>query len=314
MDVLAEVLDAVELRGWLHSRTEASPPWRFDFAASRDCVCHVLGPAGGYLILDTDATPLRLEAGDVVMLPFGDPHQICDQPTSPLTQSVHLAYDPQRSHSIVPFGDDPDMVMLCGAFRIQRTGSDPLLRLLPRLVHISPTRTDVPDGFTDIVKLIALESANPRAGTDVILRRLTELLFIQSIRAWIGHQAAPSSGWLGALQDQAIGGALAMIHRAPERPWKVEELADAVRLSRSAFSARFTRLVGEPPIRYLTRWRMHHATRLLAGGVKVHRIAHQLGYDSEAAFRRAFRREIGTPPASYRSGVGVVRADANVAP
>lgn len=155
-------------------------------------------------------------------------------------------------------------------------------------------------GFTDIVSLIARESTLSQPGTQTMLRRLTEMLFIQVIRAWIEQQSQANGGWLAALRDQPIGTALALIHQSPERGWTVEELAEAVALSRSAFSARFTHLVGEPPMKYLTRWRMHIATRLLKNDVNMEEIASQLGYVSEVAFRKAFKREMGMPPARYR--------------
>jgi transcriptional regulator GlxA family with amidase domain len=155
-------------------------------------------------------------------------------------------------------------------------------------------------GFTEIVQLIAREAAAPRLGVEVMLRRLTELLFIQIIRVWVEQQAQAPGGWLAALRDQSIGTALGLIHQSPERGWKVEELAEAVALSRAVFSARFTSLVGEPPIKYLTRWRMYRATRLLKNDVDVDKIAELLGYESEVAFRKAFKREVGMPPATYR--------------
>jgi AraC-like DNA-binding protein len=133
-----------------------------------------------------------------------------------------------------------------------------------------------------------------------MLNRLTELLFIQVIRLWIDQQAEVSVGWVGALRDPPISAALGLIHQSPAHKWTVSELAEAVALSRSAFSARFTELVGEPPLTYLTRWRMLKATRLLKNDVGMETIAELLGYESEAAFRKAFKREIGMPPAQYR--------------
>ena len=136
--------------------------------------------------------------------------------------------------------------------------------------------------------------------TAVVLNRLTELLFIQVIRLWIDQQAEASVGWIAALRDQSISAALSLIHQSPDHKWTVNELAEAVALSRSAFSARFTELVGEPPMTYLTRWRMLRATRLLKNEVRMETIAELLGYESEAALRKAFKREIGIPPAQYR--------------
>jgi hypothetical protein len=145
---------------------------------------------------------------------------------------------------------------LCGAFHFDYPHNFPLLHRLPNLIHVRGTQGRVEDGFADIVRMIARESASQRHGTDVMLNRLTELLFIQVIRLWIDQQTEASVGWVGALRDQPISTALGLIHQSPAHKWTVSELAEAVALSRSAFSARFTELVGEPPMTYLTRWRM----------------------------------------------------------
>lgn len=148
--------------------------------------------------------------------------------------------------------------------------------------------------------MLAHESGERLVGREVALRRLTELLFIRVIRVWIEQQAETSTGWIAALRDQPISTALSLIHQSPDRGWKVEELAEAVALSRSAFSVRFTQLVGEPPIKYLTRWRMQRAKRWLKNDVKIETIAQLVGYESEVAFRQAFKREVGISPARYR--------------
>jgi AraC-like DNA-binding protein len=212
-----------------------------------------------------------------------------------------LDYNAERSHHVVTCeGAGPKLLMLCGAFHFAYPHDFPLLHRLPRLIHIRGAQGRMDQGFADIVGLIVRESASPKMGTGVLLRRLTELLFIQVLRLWIDQQAEASVGWVGALRDQPIRVALGLIHESPARKWTVKELADASALSRSAFSARFTELVGEPPLTYLTRWRMLRATRLLRNEVRMEMIADQLGYESEAAFRKAFKREIGLPPAQYR--------------
>ena len=301
MDVLTDVLNGLELKGWLHSRTEFVPPWRFDFVSSRDSIFHILSSGRGYLSVEGEPTPLRIEDGDVVVFPFGHAHSIYDELTSPLTRTVQLDYDAHREYQIFPFeSEGQKKVMLCGAFHFEHPGTYPLLQCLPKVIHLPGEQGRMAQGFSEIVRFIARESASRQAGTEVVLRRLTELLFIQMIRVWIDQQAEASTGWVAALRDQPISTALGLIHQSPERGWKVEELASAVALSRSAFSARFTQLVGEPPIKYLTRWRMHRATRLLKSDVKVETIAKLLGYESEVAFRQAFKREVGIPPARYR--------------
>ena len=301
MDVLTDVLNMLELKGWLSSRRELTPPWRYDFAASKDSMFHVLSFGGAYLQLEGEGEPIRVEDGDVLLFPTGHPHSLHDDPTSPLTRLVHLDYNAQRGHQVVNHeGEGSTLLMLCGAFHFEYPNDFPLLHRLPKLIHIGGAQGRMEQGFADIVRLIARESASEQPGTQVMLRRLTELLFIQVIRLWIAQQAEASVGWVRALRDQPISAALGLIHQSPERNWTVKELADAAALSRSAFSARFTQLVGEPPMAYLTRWRMLRAQRLLKNKVSMETIAELLGYESEAAFRKAFKREIGIPPARYR--------------
>ena len=301
MDVLTDVLDALELKGWISSRRELVPPWRYNFAASQDMIFHLLSFGGGYLSVEGDPTPLRIEDGAVLLFPFGHAHSTCDELTSPLTQVQHVEYSAQREYQgFSGASDESKMVVLCGAFHVEHPGAFPLLHSLPKVIHIPAEQGRTVQGFAEIVHLIAREAATPRLGAEVMLRRLTELLFIHVIRVWVEQQAASSRGWVAALRDQPISTALGLIHHSPEHGWKVEELAEAVALSRPEFSARFTRLVGESPIKYLTHWRMNKATRLLKNNVQIEKIAELLGYESEVAFRKAFKREVGLPPARYR--------------
>ena len=301
MDVLTDVLNTLEVKGWLSSRRELAPPWRYDFAASKDSMFHILSFGGAYLEVEGEEKPRRVEDGDVVLFPTGHPHSLYDDPSSPLTRLVHLDYNPQRErHIVYQDGEGPKPLLFCGAFHFDYPHDFPLLHRLPKLIHIPGTQGRMEQGFADLVALIARESASRQPAAEVMLRRLTELLFIQIIRLWLDQQAEASMGWVGALRDQPISAALGLIHQSPEYRWTVKELAEAAALSRSAFSARFTELVGEPPLTYLTRWRMLRATRLLKKEVRMETIAELLGYESEAAFRKAFKREIGLPPAQYR--------------
>jgi AraC-like DNA-binding protein len=311
MDVLTDVLNTLELKGWLQAGMEMTPPWRVNFLASHDSLFHLFHSGGGYLSVEGEATPLRVEGGDVVVFPFGHAHSIYDDHSSPLTRTVQLAYSKQSEYQRFPYeGERQKMVMLCGAFYLESPGASLLLQGLPKILHIPGEQGRMAQGFSEMVRLIARESAEPLVGTEAVLRRLTELLFIHVIRFWMEQQAQASTGWVAALRDQPIRTALGLIHQFPERGWKVEELASSVALSRSAFSARFTQVMGEPPIKYLTRWRMHRATRLLKNDVKVETIARLVGYESEVAFRQAFKREVGIPPARYRKpGESVVATD-----
>ena len=301
MDVLTDVLNTLELKGWLSSRRELTPPWRYDFAASKDSMFHVLSFGGGYLHVEGEVEPIRVEDGDVVLFPSGHAHSLYDDPTSPLTRLVHLDYNPQRGHHVVyGEGKGPKPLLLCGAFHFEYPNDFPLLHRLPKLIHIPGAQVRMDQGFADLVRFIARESASQQPGAQIMLKRLTELLFIQVIRLWMDQQAEAAVGWIRALRDQPLSAALGLIHQSPEHRWTVKDLAKVAALSRSAFSARFTELVGEPPMTYLTRWRMLRATRLLKNEVRMETIAELLGYKSEVAFRKAFKREIGIPPAQYR--------------
>ena len=301
MDALTDVLQALELKGWLHSRMEMALPWRFDFLASQDSTFHLLHVGSGYLFVNGETAPRRVESGDVLLFPFGHAHTISDGLSSPLTRTVQLAYSAHREYQVFPFeGEKPTMAILCGAFHFEYPGDFPFLHCLPNLIHIRGEQGRMARSFAEMVRLLVSEAGADLVGREVVLRRLSELLFIQIIRLWIDQQAENSTGWIAALRDKSISTALSLIHQSPERGWKVEELAEAVALSRSAFSARFSQLVGEPPIAYLTRWRMQRARRLLKNDVKIEKIARLLGYESEVAFRQAFRREVGIPPARYR--------------
>jgi AraC-like DNA-binding protein len=302
MDVLTDVLNALELKGWFTPLTEVTAPWRFDYLASKDSIFHIFNFGGGYLRVEGKVMPWRVEDGDVVILPHGHAHTICDELTSPPTRlPARLDYGIKNGYQIYPFEHAQTKTkLLCGAFHFEYPGSSPLLQCLPDVIHIPGKQGRMVQGFANILGLMLLEATAPQTGSEAILHRLTEILFIQAIRIWIHQQSEASSGWLAALRDRQISTALGLIHQSPERGWKVEELAEAVGLSRSAFSARFTQLVGEPPMKYLTRWRMQMATRLLRHETPMEQIAARLGYVSEIAFRKAFKREVGMPPAHYR--------------
>ncbi|HSG39546.1 MAG TPA: AraC family transcriptional regulator, partial [Thermoanaerobaculia bacterium] len=161
------------------------------------------------------------------------------------------------------------------------------------------TRTTEWLGMT--LRFLAAEARHPRPGAETLISRLTDVIFVQALRAWIESQPEGTGGWLGALRDRQTAAALGHIHREPERDWSVVSLASAVGMSRSSFASRFTALVGETPLAYLTRWRMHLASDLLRSrGLSVSQIAGRVGYESEAAFSKAFKREVGVPPGALR--------------
>lgn len=305
MDVLDDVFNTLELRSELLSRTEISSPWRFRFEASQDAQFHVINFGGGYVCVDDVAEPVQVNSGDVIILPFGDGHEICDSLDSPLTKSVVMDHCNHDSFQLFPFaGEEPVTVLLCGIFYFASPSKHPLLQSLPRIIHVPGENGRLVDGFAATLEMIAYESKHQRPGASTLIQRLTDMLFIQAIRAWIETQSHEQPVWLDALRDPQIGAALHLLHQQINKPWTVAELASHVALSRSAFSLRFTELVGEPPIRYLTRWRMIKASGLLRAGFNVAEVTHRVGYESEVSFRKAFKRETGVPPGQFRQQSG----------
>ena len=197
-------------------------------------------------------------------------------------------------------GGAPTM-LVCGAVRFDHPAARNLVEILPPLLHVEPSSAPELDWMQSTLRLMAVEARELRPGGEAVITRLGDILVVQAIRSWLETDAAARTGWLGALQDRQIGRALALIHREPSRAWTVASLADELAMSRSAFAARFTELVDEPVMQYVTRWRMQVAVNSLKEeGATVAELANRLGYRSEAAFARAFKRVIGVPPGAIK--------------
>lgn len=308
MDVLTDVLDTVRLRSCFCSRSEIQAPWAVAFEQSPDAMFHVMNFGAGWLSVDGLPGPVAIGNGDVVLLPHGHAHTICDRLDSPVLKTTRMTYADHQGYQVLTFGDEqPCSLLLCGVYHVERPAAHPLLALMPPLIHIPGDQQRSADSIGATLELMSRESQMGRPGAETMLRRLADMLFIQVVRIWIEQQPAGSPNWLAALRDPQVGRALNLIHSAPERPWRVTDLAAATALSRSAFAARFSALVGEPPARYLSRWRMRVAADLLRGGIEVGAVARRLGYESDAAFRKAFKREFDVPPGGFRRSTRRVR-------
>jgi AraC-like DNA-binding protein len=191
--------------------------------------------------------------------------------------------------------------LICGAVRFTHPAAGNLIEILPSTIHIEASSSARLEWMQTVLRLMASEAAELRPGGEAVITRLGDILVIQAIRAWLESDPGAQNGWLGALQDPQIGRAISSIHRDPARAWTVASLAQELPMSRSAFAARFTELVGEPVMSYVARWRMQVAvTALREEGASVGQLADRLGYRSEAAFSRAFKRVIGVSPGAIR--------------
>jgi AraC-like DNA-binding protein len=305
VDPLGEALHYLRRSGTFYCRSELTAPWALALPPMQGLSFHVVTSGRCWLEME-GSEPRRLEPGDLVLLPHGEGHRLSAEPGSP---AVPLA-DVLQEHVSGRYailrhgGGGPATELVCGAVRFDHPAAHHIVRLLPKVMHVESgwsSHLGMTDWMQSALRLMAAEAKELRPGGETIITRLADILIIQAIRAWIERDPAAQTGWLAALQDKRIGRAIALIHRDPSRQWSVASLASVVAMSRSGFAARFTELVGEPAMQYVTRWRMLVAqTWLSEDDAALSGMEARLGYQSKAAFSRAFKRIIGTSPGAVR--------------
>jgi AraC-like DNA-binding protein len=241
--------------------------------------------------------------GELVLVPHGQGHALLSEPGVPTPSVMDLPREmvSERYELLRHGGGGALTQAVCGAIRFDQPSARHLIEVLPETLHIEATGSSPDSWMPSLLRLMANEARELRPGGEEVITRLSDILVIQAIRTWLEADPAARTGWLGALHDPQLGRALALIHRQPEREWTVAELASELAMSRSAFSARFTKVVGEPVMQYVTRWRMQVALRSFeAGQTTTAELARKLGYRSEAAFARAFKRVLGVSPGAAK--------------
>lgn len=306
-DSLGEALHYLRMSGVIYCRSEFTAPWALALPAMEDCLMFHFVTLGRCWVEVQDADPRLLQPGDLALVPHGQGHRLASEPGIPAAKLFDLPREQisERYEILRHGGGGKAASVVCGAVRFDHPAAHQLVRLLPKMICIEASSSPHMEWIQSMLRFMAAEAKTLRPGGETVITRLADILVIQAIRSWIEQDPAAQTGWLGALQDKQIGRAISLIHRDPARAWTVESLATAVGMSRSAFAARFAELAGEPPMRYAARWRMHVALTSLKGdGVALGELAPRLGYQSEAAFSRAFKRFIGVSPgAARRSGV-----------
>ena len=321
IDLVSDVLRTVRLTGALFFRVEVSAPWVMEipdgatlasslpFAAQTVISYHIVtkGSCWGGL---PDGVPVHLAAGDILVLPRGDAYtmSIARGMRGGPPRAEVLTFMHEMSAGRLPFvvseggGGGERMDLVCGFLSCDVRPFNPLLATLPRLMHLHAACGADDDPLARLIEFTLAESRERRPGGECVRLRLSELMFIEVVRRHLATLAPAQTGWLAALRDPTVGRALTLLHQRPADDWTLESLASAAGLSRSALADRFTHLVGQPPMQYLTHWRMQVAARLLHdGSSKVASVALEVGYDSEAAFSRAFKRIAGVSPATWRA-------------
>ncbi|HRF63840.1 MAG TPA: AraC family transcriptional regulator [Candidatus Competibacter sp.] len=324
-DTLSDLLRSVRLRGAVFFYVSLRDQWSAEASTAREIAeavmpgCehameyHMIAKGEGWAAV-SGLPPVRLAAGDIVMFPQGDRHVISSAPglepnrrepewvfarrndPKPLPISIrHGVVDDQTSIPI----EDADAVLVCGFLGCDLKPFNPLITALPRILHLPASRAG--GWVTRVIDQAVVESNERRPGGDAVLERLSEMMFIDVARRYLDSLPEGATGWLAGLRDRFVGKALALLHERPDHAWTVDDLGHEVGLSRSALHERFVNFLGLPPMQYLASWRIQLSTRLLRESNRtVATIALDVGYDSEAAFSRAFKRMVGMPPATWR--------------
>jgi AraC-like DNA-binding protein len=301
-DALTDLLDMLKPRGRVYCCSEMSAPWAMSLPADGYARFHVIERGGAWLRMEDARKVTALASGDLVIVPHGNGHVLADSPKTKPVPIIRLVKGKADSPiSLQHGGGGAETLMICGSFQIVNPEHNPLLAVLPALIHIPSGAERLDEWLEPTLRMLGDEARHPRPGTEILIARLIDIILVQAVRVWLEKQPNDQGGWLGALRDPQIGAALGLIHREPQRNWSVSAMAHEVAMSRSIFAAKFSSLVGEPPLTYLTHWRLWQASRLLAeGNLSVGETALRVGYESEAAFSKAFKRQFGQSPLAYR--------------
>ena len=315
-DVLSDVLSAVRLTGAVYFDFELSSPWVAETPPSREIATMVMpgaqrvieyhvmarGTCWGHAV---GQPPMLLREGDLIVFPQGDAHVLSSTPGMrgvPDLQKFVRGSTPLPLVYEVGGGGPERTRLVCGFLGLDERPYNPLLAALPRMIHLPSSDPENSAGWLGTLLNIAVnESRGGRPGGENVRARVAELMFVEAVRRYLASLPPSESGWLAGLRDAVIGQALTAIHNDVRRGWTVEDLARAVGVSRSVFADRFTAMVGQPPMQYLALWRMQLASRLLLDGGHVAEVAGEVGYESEAAFSRAFKKIVGQAPATWRN-------------
>ncbi len=299
-DPLGEALHLLRLTGCVYARAELSAPWGVELPPLEgQMMFHIVTAGRMWLEADDGSEPLLLERGSLVLVPHGLGHRLLDAPGREVESFFDLPIERvTESYERLRWGGGgEECKLICVVVRFDDAASERLVEALPPVLHLDAWDGGDDRWLSDTLRFIAREAEALRPGGETVIRRLADILLIQMVRHWIETASEVDSGWLAALRDGQLGHAVAAIHRDPGADWTLESLARTSAMSRSAFAARFTNVVGEPAMRYLTRWRLQVARQTLREcNDSLGDVAARCGYRSEAAFCRAFKREFGVSP------------------
>lgn len=299
IDPVYETLRDIRLDGSIFCRADLEAPWAFSTKGSQHAIFHAVVCGSAWLIPDGGA-PMVLDTGDLVVLPAGTAHVLCDHPDRVPVPIAGLAVfqEGARVGLLQTKGDGPRTELLCGTFRIDPLARGLLADLMANVLHVRHRPTG--EWLAGTLEMISAELRDGAPGAGLVADRMADVLLIRVLRAHLASRANGGGGWLGGLRDERIGRALAWLHRDPGSTWTVSELARRAGMSRAAFYKRFVELVGQPPALYAAAWRINLAKSHLARGAGLGDVADQVGYSSAAALSKAFKRHVGTSPGAWQ--------------
>jgi AraC-like DNA-binding protein len=301
VDIMGEVVTAVRTGRPFARRTDLYGTWGLRFRGDDGAGFHVVLEGSAWIVPPIVSAPVRLGVGDVVFVGKADGYTLAHHPDTPLQEVDSIAPKEQWPIPVPQPGERPGTVLLCGVYALERRRPHPLIAQLPRVIHL-PARATIGEPLRSVVDLLGAEVPRDDASLGAAVPALLDLLIIYALRAWYAREAeCGAQGWARAMQGGPVRTGLENIQRSAATPWTVAQLAAASGVSRSAFARDFRALVGEPPLTYLTRWRMIIAARLLREtDLPIEAVAARVGYGSSFAFGKAFKRWIGDAPGAYR--------------
>jgi len=305
MDALTSILRSLSLESAILSRGRCTAPWGLRSRGDVAGVVHAVVRGECWIVCEAAPEPIHLREGDVVILPHGAAHTMCDHPATPPALRATVPLDRSRRVPLIQYGGSgPEVRLVCGTFHMEHAAARGFLEMLPPVLHVPAGPGVVDVWIRTTLTLLDQELDGDSPGADVIATRLIDILFIEALRRHVSGADAPRKGWLAATRDEHIGQALALMHTEPAARWSAERLAVRVAMSRTTFFDRFTELVGESPGRYLARWRVSTAADLIQRqDLSTAQVAELVGYASEDAFTRVFRRYVGVSPSEHRRRV-----------
>lgn len=303
IDPLGEALHFLRMSGVFYGRSEFTAPFALALPPFKGCMMFHVVTAGECWLAVEGSAPCLLRPGDLALVPHGEGHVLASEVGVPAVKLFDLTRElvSDRYEILRHGGGGAPTTAICGVVRLDHPAAHHLVSLLPKVITVDAWNAHDMEWIQSTLRFMAAEARELRAGGETVITRLADILVVQAIRAWLAREPAAQTGWLSALRDRQIGRAIASIHRDPGRQWTVALLASGAGMSRSAFAARFTQLVGEPAMRYVAHWKMHTARMWLTeDDASLGELAGRLGYDSEAAFSRAFKRVVGISPGAAR--------------